>query len=121
MTHPPCLRLCPANPGNPRNRIEGESPLQGKGHTAWGAADEMLTPNLSLQDPGCVKTHVSVKCEKYNSPGRIKPLCAQHGLTSHDAEFLRIFYARGGRLSFHTASTHQRHWLCTAAMVLMPS
>jgi hypothetical protein len=22
-----------ANPGNPRNRIEGESPLEGKGHT----------------------------------------------------------------------------------------
>src|SRR5713101_7514014 len=41
MTHPPCLRLCPANPGNPRNRIEGESPLQGKGHTAWGAAEIM--------------------------------------------------------------------------------
>src|SRR5260370_31895683 len=37
MTHPPCLRLCPANPGNPRNRIEGESPLQGKGHTACEA------------------------------------------------------------------------------------
>src|SRR5207302_3834639 len=24
------LRLCPANPGNPRNRIEGESPHSGK-------------------------------------------------------------------------------------------
>src|ERR1700737_2318617 len=33
MTHPPCLRLCPAYPGNPRKRIEGESPLQGEGHT----------------------------------------------------------------------------------------
>src|SRR5271166_1673283 len=30
MTHPPCLRLCPAFPGNPRNRIEGESPREGK-------------------------------------------------------------------------------------------
>src|ERR1700681_1419882 len=35
MTHPPCLRLCPAYPGNPRYRIEGESPLQGKGHTVY--------------------------------------------------------------------------------------
>src|ERR1700737_2441586 len=35
MTHPPCLRLCPAYPGNPRYRIEGESPLQGKGHTVF--------------------------------------------------------------------------------------
>src|SRR6516164_11186695 len=34
MTHPPCLRLCPAYPGNPRSRIEGESPPDGKGHTA---------------------------------------------------------------------------------------
>jgi hypothetical protein len=23
-------------------------------------------------------------------------------------------------MSFHTAWTHKRHWLCTAAMVLMP-
>jgi hypothetical protein len=30
------LRLCPAYPGNPRNRIEGESPLLGKGHTVLG-------------------------------------------------------------------------------------
>src|SRR6266481_6631275 len=29
-TRPPCLRLCPANPGNPRRNIEGESPLQGR-------------------------------------------------------------------------------------------
>jgi hypothetical protein len=29
------LSLCPAYPGNPRNRIEGESPLQGKGHTVF--------------------------------------------------------------------------------------
>src|SRR5262249_33309653 len=30
MTHPPCLRLCPAHPGNPCSNIEGESPLAGK-------------------------------------------------------------------------------------------
>src|SRR5258707_6941509 len=29
-TRPPCLRLCPANPGNPRRNIEGESPLEGR-------------------------------------------------------------------------------------------
>jgi tRNA(adenine34) deaminase len=34
------LRLCPAYPGNPRNRIEGESPLQGKGHTVCYAIRE---------------------------------------------------------------------------------
>jgi hypothetical protein len=31
------LRLCPAYPGNPRSRIEGESPPDGKGHTACDA------------------------------------------------------------------------------------
>src|SRR6266700_1689487 len=31
MTRPPCVRLCPAYPGNPRMRIEGESPPLCKG------------------------------------------------------------------------------------------
>jgi hypothetical protein len=31
MTRPPCVRLCPAHPGNPRTRIEGESPRFCKG------------------------------------------------------------------------------------------
>src|SRR5208283_2462539 len=35
MTPPPCLSLCPAYPGNPRNRIEGESPQLRKGHTVF--------------------------------------------------------------------------------------
>src|ERR1700704_6767775 len=30
MTRPPCLRLYPAYPGNPRSSIEGESPRSGK-------------------------------------------------------------------------------------------
>ena len=30
---PPCVRLYPACPGNPRHHIEGESPSHGKGHT----------------------------------------------------------------------------------------
>src|SRR5271166_4488287 len=67
-----------------------------------------------LTDPGCVKTHVSVKCEKYNSPGRIKPLCAQHGLTLMMRNSSEIFYARGGHLSFHTASTHLGSGACIA-------
>src|SRR5437879_4404499 len=36
MTRPPCVRLCPAYPGNPRSRSEGESPPQEKGHTVFG-------------------------------------------------------------------------------------
>src|SRR5271167_3347845 len=30
MTRPPCVRLGPADPGNPRRHIEGESPHKGK-------------------------------------------------------------------------------------------
>src|SRR5208282_755846 len=44
MTHPPCLRLCPAYPGNPRNRIEGESPQLRKGHTVFVASLLAMTP-----------------------------------------------------------------------------
>src|SRR5947207_601406 len=44
MTHPPCLRLCPAYPGNPRFRIEGESPLQGKDIRSTEAARRAATP-----------------------------------------------------------------------------
>jgi hypothetical protein len=74
-----------------------------------------------VNDPGCVKTHVSVKCEKYNSPGRIKPLCAQHGLTLMMRNSSEIFYARGGHLSFHTASTLSGHCGCGAAPASPPS
>jgi hypothetical protein len=41
------LRLCPANPGNPRRNIEGESPLQGR------------TYGLRVQRPW---TAISVAC-----------------------------------------------------------
>src|SRR4029077_18775853 len=34
---PPCVRLYPAYPGNPRHHIEGESPSHGKGHTVYTA------------------------------------------------------------------------------------
>src|SRR5271169_5812300 len=30
LTRPPCVRLGPADPGNPRRHIEGESPHKGK-------------------------------------------------------------------------------------------
>src|SRR4051794_19361303 len=51
MTRPPCVRLCPAYPGNPRTRIEGESPPQEKGHTVFlglrpRRTDRVLAPDL---------------------------------------------------------------------------
>src|SRR5208282_1894472 len=47
MTHPPCLRLCPAYPGNPRNRIEGESPQLRKGHTVFVASLLAMTMRVT--------------------------------------------------------------------------
>jgi hypothetical protein len=38
------LRLYPAHPGNPRNRIQGESPPLKKGHTVFAGEDEAAAP-----------------------------------------------------------------------------
>src|SRR5262249_23579111 len=46
--HPPCLRLCPAHPGNPRRNIEGESPHLWKGHTVCIPTAIVTTPNQHL-------------------------------------------------------------------------
>src|SRR5208337_419782 len=43
MTHPPRVRLCPNIPGNPRIRIEGESPQAQQGHRVFVAARLAMT------------------------------------------------------------------------------
>ena len=67
MTHPPCLRLCPAHPGNPRNNIEGESPLVGKGHTV-SYVDRILRGakpgDLPVQFPTKFEMIVNLKTAK---------------------------------------------------------
>src|SRR4030088_1279154 len=35
---------------------------------------------MSASLSGCVKTHTSAKCGKYNSPTRYRAICAQHDL-----------------------------------------
>jgi hypothetical protein len=48
------LRLCPAYPGNPRDNIEGESPLQRKGHTVFetGATEDCVSrKRMRLRPP----------------------------------------------------------------------
>jgi len=52
---------------------------------------------------GRVKTHTSGKCRKYNSSTRHQTECSQHHPFSWCAISRKYFYARGGRLSFHTA------------------
>src|SRR4051812_37793430 len=44
MTRPPCVRLCPAYPDNPRTRIEGESPPLRKG--TYGLRSRALARRL---------------------------------------------------------------------------
>jgi hypothetical protein len=70
---------------------------------------QMLAAKISLFDPGCVKTHTSAKCIKYNSPTRHRSVYAQYDLTLRRAIPSRLFYARGERWSFYTAKTHMRH------------
>jgi hypothetical protein len=48
-------------------------------------------------DPGCVKTHTSVKCKKYNSPTWDPAMLAQYDLTLMMRNFFEIFYARNER------------------------
>ena len=63
----------------------------------------------SVHDPGCVKTHTSGKCRKYNSPAWHPTACPQHYQFSWRAIPPRCFYARGGRWSSRAASTPSRH------------
>jgi len=38
----------------------------------------VLVLSFTVPDPGCVKTHTSAKCRKYNSPTRYQVVCTQH-------------------------------------------
>jgi hypothetical protein len=53
-------------------------------------------------DPGCVKTHTSAKCRKYNSPTRYRTFAsrAQHLSTPRCAISSRCFYVCDGALEF---------------------
>src|SRR5262245_65315911 len=66
------------------------------------------TPAEVRVDLGCVKTHTSAKCRKYNSPTWYRAESAQNDLASCCAIFPRCFYVRGGRSSFHAAKTQSR-------------
>ena len=46
---PPCLRLCPAHPGNPRSNIEGESPLAGIPRAMLLTKDNFLTAAAAVR------------------------------------------------------------------------
>src|SRR5262245_54715849 len=62
---------------------------------AFGCEADMRTVDRSNQsdvnDSGCVKTHTSAKCRKYNSPTLHRAVCAQHDLTPWSTISSRYF------------------------------
>src|ERR1019366_4136045 len=68
-------------------------PLSDNNGQRWILAGD----GLSANDLGCVKTHTSEKCRKYNSPTWHPTVCPQHYQFSYRAISQKYFYARGGR------------------------
>ena len=64
---------------------------------------------MSANGLGCVKTHTSAKCGKYNSPSNRRAVCVQYDLALIICNAFEIFYARSERGRFYTAKTHKRH------------
>ena len=56
-------------------------------------------------DPGCVKTHTSARCRKYNSKTHGFHSGLQYDLACLLASHRKLFYALSGRWSFHTTKT----------------
>src|SRR3974390_561698 len=56
-------------------------------------------------DPGCVKTHTSLRCRKYNSKTHGFHSGLQYDLACLLASHRKLFYALSGRWSFHTTKT----------------
>src|SRR4029453_19652405 len=80
------------------------------GHVRYSVALEGkadIARGMSASDPGCVKTHTSENCRKYNSPRRIAAACVQYVWTLPTRIPWHI-YARGGYLGFHTTKTRRQ-------------
>jgi len=60
-------------------------------------------------DPGCVKTHTSARCRKYNSKTHGFHSGLQYDLACLLASHRKLFYALSGRWSFHTTKTQSGH------------
>src|ERR1700704_1387792 len=55
---------------------------------------------MTATGPGCVKTHTSAKCGKYNSPTRYRARCAQHDLALMMRNFSNMFLRARRALEF---------------------
>ena len=114
-----CTRLAPLAPALRADDLQvvelaDQVAEGGERRGAWDHVDRLLSGTLrtrrgeiarSPSDLGCVKTHTSGKCGKYNSPTRHRAICAQYDLTLAMRNAPRFFYARGALWSFHTAKT----------------
>jgi hypothetical protein len=65
-------------------------------------------------DPDCVKTPRGI-----TAPGILSSMVMRRTKKRKNLSSAR--HHDQIRFRFHTTKTHQRHWLCTAAMVLTPS
>src|SRR5262249_51732355 len=59
-------------------------------------------------DPGCVKTHTSAKCRKYNSPTRHRTSRAQHHFDSMMRNFFEMFLRARRALEFSHSQDPKR-------------
>ena len=59
--------------------------------------DRAAMADSDANDPGCVKTHTSEKCRKYNSPTRDDATHAQYDLTLKIRNCVELFYTRDDR------------------------
>src|SRR6266511_5532804 len=81
----------------------------------------MLGTSFSAFDPGCVKTHTSAKCGKYNSPTRYRAVCAQHDLALMMRNFSEMFLRPRRALEFshgqdpEPTSADRRHSITSSA------
>src|ERR1700758_4408053 len=87
MTRPPCVRLCPAYPGNPRTRIEGESPPQEKGHTVFVASLLAMTAAAVLALLALVAAPTCSQAQALTKVSIALPV-ANAALLSGDVHFL---------------------------------
>jgi len=59
---PSLLEALPGHPGNPRTRIEGESPPQEKGHTVFVAALLAITQGITVIASEAKRSRLQCRC-----------------------------------------------------------
>src|ERR1700730_2755344 len=82
----------------------------------WGAAEvhgRTASAAFDENDPDCVKTPRGI-----TAPGILGSMVMRRTKKRKNLSSAR--HHDQIRFRFHTTKTHKRHWMCTAAMVLLP-